>query len=64
MESNEIHARFSFSKIRARLRAGYQLWGSISERADIHRKNNYCVEKYGFNFEIMKCSYPFGQRIQ
>jgi hypothetical protein len=33
----------SFSKIRAGLRAGYQLWGSSSEKADIHRKNNYCV---------------------
>jgi hypothetical protein len=34
---------FSFPKIRAGLRAGYQLWGSSSEKADIHRKNNYCV---------------------
>jgi hypothetical protein len=35
---------FSLQKIKAGLRAGYQLWGSSSEKADIHRKNNYCVE--------------------
>jgi hypothetical protein len=34
---------FSFPKIRAGLIAGYQLWGSSSKKADIHRKNNYCV---------------------
>jgi hypothetical protein len=34
---------FSFPKIRAGLRAGYQLWGSSPKKADIHRKNNYCV---------------------
>jgi hypothetical protein len=30
---------------RAGLRAGYQLWGFSSAKADIHRKNNYCVSK-------------------
>jgi hypothetical protein len=34
---------FLFPKIIAGLRAGYQLWGSSSEKADIHRNNSYCV---------------------
>jgi hypothetical protein len=43
---------FSFSKIRAGLRAGYQLWGSSSEKADIHRKNDYCVDFYSVHVII------------
>jgi hypothetical protein len=40
---------FPFPKIGAGLRAGYQLWGSISEKADIHRKDNYCVHQVAQN---------------